>query len=194
VQYACRRLKGTCRLNFEGDKEECLSPSKQPFVFLLPEKNPPGRSNSKLFVDTRLTNHAGFVWLQVQNHEICTCNIRLSKDFELGVFFYTFAAGEPISDFGDKHKLGIILLGMPGFDRRIRNYEQINNQVGFYHDFNTPRTDELKAILEARWLSGSKRAKKYYKPEKLTLSGFTDADFSCFKAFTVQTRVSCQFC
>ena len=60
---------------------------------------------------------------------------------------------EAISDFGDKHRLGIILLGMPGFDRRIRNYEQLNNQVGFYHDFNTPRTDELKAILEARWQS-----------------------------------------
>ena len=58
---------------------------------------------------------------------------------------------EAICDFAEEHKLGIVLLGMPGFDRRIRNYDQINNLVGFYHIFNTPRTDELRAILEARW-------------------------------------------
>jgi DNA transposition AAA+ family ATPase len=60
---------------------------------------------------------------------------------------------EFINDFAQEHKLGTVLLGMPGFDRRVRNYEQINNQVGFYHIFNTPRTDELRAILEARWQS-----------------------------------------
>jgi len=60
---------------------------------------------------------------------------------------------EAIGDFAEKHKLGVVLLGMPGFDRRIRNYDQINNRVGFYHHFNTPRTDEIKAILEARWQS-----------------------------------------
>jgi DNA polymerase III delta subunit len=58
---------------------------------------------------------------------------------------------EAICDFAEDHKPGIVLLGMPGFDRRIRNYDQINNLVGFYHIFNTPRTDELRAILEARW-------------------------------------------
>jgi hypothetical protein len=42
---------------------------------------------------------------------------------------------------------------LPGFDRRIRHYEPIDNAVGFYHVFNTPRTEELRAILEARWQS-----------------------------------------
>ncbi len=60
---------------------------------------------------------------------------------------------ESLSDFANRHKLGLVLLGIPGFDWRIRNYEQISNQVGFYHVFNTPRTEELRAILEARWQS-----------------------------------------
>jgi hypothetical protein len=46
-----------------------------------------------------------------------------------------------------------VLLGTPGFDRRIRNIEQINNLVGFYHKYNRPRTNELRAMLEARWQS-----------------------------------------
>jgi DNA transposition AAA+ family ATPase len=60
---------------------------------------------------------------------------------------------ETIGDFAEHKKLGVALIGLPGFDRRIRNYEQMDNQVGFYHVFNTPRTDELRAILEARWQS-----------------------------------------
>jgi hypothetical protein len=60
---------------------------------------------------------------------------------------------DTISDFSEKHKLGIVLIGMPGFDYRIRNYEQINNRVGFYHVFSTPRLEELRAILEVRWQS-----------------------------------------
>ena len=58
---------------------------------------------------------------------------------------------EAITDFVEKNRLGAVLIGMPGFDRRIRAYDQINNRVGFYHNFNTPRTDELRAILEAQW-------------------------------------------
>jgi DNA polymerase III delta subunit len=39
----------------------------------------------------------------------------------------------------------------PGDCERDRGVTAINNLVGFYHIFNTPRTDELRAILEARW-------------------------------------------
>jgi DNA transposition AAA+ family ATPase len=58
---------------------------------------------------------------------------------------------EAIADISEKQKIGIVLIGMPGFDRKIRSFEQVHNLVGFYHTFNTPRTEELAAILEARW-------------------------------------------
>jgi hypothetical protein len=64
-----------------------------------------------------------------------------------------FKCIEAISDFAEKQNLGVALIGLPGFDRRIRNYEPIDNRVGFYHVFNTPRTEELQAILAARWQS-----------------------------------------
>ena len=60
---------------------------------------------------------------------------------------------EAIADFGKNHNLGLVLIGLPGFDRRVRHYEPIDNMIGFYHVFNTPRTEELRAILEARWQS-----------------------------------------
>jgi DNA transposition AAA+ family ATPase len=65
----------------------------------------------------------------------------------------SFKCLETITDFSKKHKMGIAFIGPPGFDRRIRNYEQMDKHVGFYHVFNTPRTDELRVILEARWQS-----------------------------------------
>jgi len=49
--------------------------------------------------------------------------------------------------------LSLALIGLSGFDHCIRNYDQIDNDVGFYYVFNTPRTDEFRAILEARWQS-----------------------------------------
>lgn len=58
---------------------------------------------------------------------------------------------DALSDFAETNKLGLVLIDLPGFDRQMRNYEHLNNRVGFYHKFKTPRTDELKAILEARW-------------------------------------------
>lgn len=67
----------------------------------------------------------------------------------------SFKCIEAISDFAEKQNLGVALIGLPGFDRRIRHYDPIDNRVGFYHVFNTPRTEELRAILEARWQSQS---------------------------------------
>jgi len=60
---------------------------------------------------------------------------------------------EVVRDFSKKHKIGVVLIGMPGFQYRIHNLDHINTSVGFYHEFNSPRTEELRAILEARWQS-----------------------------------------
>jgi DNA transposition AAA+ family ATPase len=62
---------------------------------------------------------------------------------------------EAIADISEKQKIGVVLIGTHGFDRKIRNFEQVHNLVGFYHTFDTPRTEELAAILEVGWQNQS---------------------------------------
>jgi len=45
----------------------------------------------------------------------------------------------------------IALLGAPGFDRKIKHYELVGCDVSLFHEYATPRADELKQILELRW-------------------------------------------
>ena len=58
---------------------------------------------------------------------------------------------DAINDFRQKNKIGFVLLAVPGFDRKIRLYDQVGNDVALYHEYTAPRSEELKQILELRW-------------------------------------------
>jgi DNA transposition AAA+ family ATPase len=103
------------------------------------------RNRFDKLVEDSLCWHSPETWYKTQQRRFLELLV-IDKAHRL-----SFRCLEALNDFAEKNKLGTVLIGMPGFDRRIRNYEQINNRVGFYHHFNTPRTDELRAIVEARW-------------------------------------------
>jgi len=58
---------------------------------------------------------------------------------------------EFIRDWSLKHSIGVVFLGRPGFEFRLRHHDFIGNKISFFHVYNTPRTEELKSIFEARW-------------------------------------------
>lgn len=58
---------------------------------------------------------------------------------------------EALNDFRKRYKIGIALLGAPGFDRKVKHYELVGCDVSLFHEYATPRADELKQILELRW-------------------------------------------
>ncbi len=60
---------------------------------------------------------------------------------------------EALNDFRKKHRLGLILIGTQGFDRRIRIYDLLDCDVSLYHEYSKPRTDELRQILNLAWQS-----------------------------------------
>jgi DNA transposition AAA+ family ATPase len=103
------------------------------------------RNRFDALVEHSMCWHNPEVWYKTQRHRFLELII-IDKAQRLSL-----QCLEAIADFGKTQKFGIALIGLPGFDRRIRNYEPIGNAVGFYHVFNTPRIDELRAILEARW-------------------------------------------
>lgn len=58
---------------------------------------------------------------------------------------------DAINDFRKKNKIGFVLLAVPGFDRKLKLYDQVGNDVALFHEYASPRSEELKQILELRW-------------------------------------------
>lgn len=44
-----------------------------------------------------------------------------------------------------------MLLGAPGFNRKVRLYDLVGSDVALYHEFSKPRSEELRQILGLRW-------------------------------------------
>jgi hypothetical protein len=65
----------------------------------------------------------------------------------------SFLCLDAINDFRQNNKIGFILLGVPGFDRRVKMYDPVGNDVALYHEYAAPRPEELKQILDLRWTS-----------------------------------------
>ncbi|MBX9721654.1 MAG: ATP-binding protein [Candidatus Obscuribacterales bacterium] len=58
---------------------------------------------------------------------------------------------DAINDFRLNNRIGIVLLGVPGFDRKVKLFDQVGNDVALYHEYTPPRSEELKQILELQW-------------------------------------------
>ena len=58
---------------------------------------------------------------------------------------------EIIRDIYDQLDIGVVLIGMPGIEKRLSRYPQLYSRIGFSHQFEKLSNDELKYVLEYRW-------------------------------------------
>jgi len=58
---------------------------------------------------------------------------------------------EQVRDYYDRHSMGVILIGMPGIERRLARYPQLYSRIGFAHEYRPLNPDELTAVLTRRW-------------------------------------------
>ncbi len=58
---------------------------------------------------------------------------------------------EQVQDYYDRHSMGVILIGMPGIEKRLARYPQLYSRVGFAHEYRPLTTQELTAVLARRW-------------------------------------------
>ncbi|MGG0418708.1 AAA family ATPase [Priestia aryabhattai] len=83
---------------------------------------------------------------------------------------------EQLRDIYDQHDLAMILIGMPGIEKRLARYPQLYSRIGFAHEFQKLSNDEMHHILEYKW-------------EELGIS-IKREDFSDYEALTSIIKVT----
>jgi DNA transposition AAA+ family ATPase len=58
---------------------------------------------------------------------------------------------EHIRDRFDRETIGVILIGMPGIERRFARYPQLYSRVGFAHHYTALTGEELRFVLTRHW-------------------------------------------
>jgi len=82
---------------------------------------------------------------------------------------------EVLRDFYDRTRVGVVLIGMPGIEKRLARYPQLYSRVGFVHHYRTMSADEQAFVLNKHW------------PEL----GLTDPDdFTTTEALAAITRIT----
>ena len=58
---------------------------------------------------------------------------------------------EVVRDIYDRYKIGVVLIGMPGIEKRFSRYAQFYSRVGFVHNFKSISSDEMEHLLKHKW-------------------------------------------
>jgi hypothetical protein len=58
---------------------------------------------------------------------------------------------EQLRSIFDQSGLGMVLIGMPGIEKRIARYPQFFSRIGFVHEFRALSDADIQALLDQRW-------------------------------------------
>jgi len=58
---------------------------------------------------------------------------------------------EQLRSIFDEGSLGMVLIGMPGIEKRIARFPQFYSRIGFVHEFRPLDAIEMQALLDRHW-------------------------------------------
>jgi DNA transposition AAA+ family ATPase len=73
---------------------------------------------------------------------------------------------EQVRSIFDDGDLGLILIGMPGIEKRLARYPQLYSRVGFVHEFRPLAAAEVRALLSRGWAPTGVRLPRQPWPEE----------------------------
>lgn len=59
---------------------------------------------------------------------------------------------EQIRHLYDEFHFGLILIGMPGIEKRLSRFPQLYSRIGFSHEYKKLNEDEMRFILPEKWV------------------------------------------
>ncbi len=83
---------------------------------------------------------------------------------------------EQVRDIYDRRQMGLVLIGMPGIEKRLARFPQLYSRVGFVHHFKPLSVKEVQFVLTNKWQAFGLN---------LDMSDFTDVE-----AITAVTRIT----
>lgn len=58
---------------------------------------------------------------------------------------------EQVRDIFDHGSIGLVLIGMPGIEKRLARYPQFYSKIGFVHEFRALDAAAIRQLLEQGW-------------------------------------------
>jgi DNA transposition AAA+ family ATPase len=66
-------------------------------------------------------------------------------------------ATTPIRSIFDDGGIGMVLIGMPGIEKRVARFPQFYSRIGFVHEFRPLDEAQMTRLLNERWLPAGVR-------------------------------------
>ena len=87
----------------------------------------------------------------------------------------------------DAAGIGLVLIGMPGIEKRLARYPQFYSRIGFVHEFRTLSAEQVRELL-AWWLAGAAHALELDPEMVAVIIRVTGGNFRLFGALTYFKR------